>query len=271
MNWSWDIGRIFGIRIRIHYVFVLLLLFVFVTNTRSEGLADGLTSLLFMVGVFAIVVLHELGHSLVAKHEGVRVVDITLLPIGGVARLENMPENPSTEIKVAVAGPLVNLALAVLLLPVVAALLAAALVFRFSFIGLGFLAGLYVVNAVMGLFNLIPAFPLDGGRILRALLAKRGDYAWATSVAARTGRIIAVVMAIVGLWLNPWLILLAAFIYFAGSQEERMVHARESMREQMKAAGPFVRYEFYIGRLPHNRLNPSNFPRPDRDIPFSDP
>ena len=237
MNWAIDIGQVFGIRLRLHYVFLLLLVIVFASGVRSAGLVRGLTSLLFVCGVFVIVALHELGHSLVAMKHGVRVVDITLLPIGGVARLLALPENPGTEIKIALAGPMVNFVLALVALPVMFVVTAGTVLLSLPHTTLGFLAQLYVVNLMMGLFNLIPAFPMDGGRILRAVLAMRWDYVSATSTAAKVGRWIAVAMGGFGLFYNPWLIVLALFLYTAGSQEERLVRARHAFTGP---AGPVI-------------------------------
>ncbi len=240
MDWAIDIGRVFGIRIRLHYVFLLLLAFVFFSGVRSVGLAGGLTSLLFVCAVFAIVAVHELGHSLVAMHHGVRVADITLLPIGGVARLTELPEDPFTEFKIAIAGPMVNFAIALVTLPVLALMTAGAMLFAAPRTPLEFAVQLYAVNLIMGLFNLIPAFPLDGGRILRALLARRRDYLAATETAARIGRRIALAMGVVGLIWNPWLIVLAIFIWTAGAQEARMVRMRRAAHMPFE---PFVWFE----------------------------
>ncbi len=229
MAWSINIGRVFGIRLRLHLTFLLLLGFFFIEGLTAGGLAQGLLSLLFICGVFVIVVLHELSHSLVALAHGMQVADITLLPIGGVARLGAMPEDAATEIKVSIAGPLLNFALALIGLPFLIMIGAGTFLLQLPATPLGFVMQLYVVNLIMGVFNLIPAFPMDGGRIFRAVLAIRRDYVSATQTAARVGRRIAIVMGILGIFYNPWLIVLAVFLWSAGAQEERMVRMRHSM------------------------------------------
>ena len=257
MNWSLDVGRVFGIRIRLHYIFLLLLAVVFMVDTHAGGLVQGLVSVLFIVGVFTIVALHELAHCVVARGEGLQVLDITLLPIGGVARLKDLPERPASEIKVALAGPLLNFALAALGLPMLIAIIVGTMSFDLWRGGMGFFMGLFVVNLIMGMFNLLPAFPLDGGRILRALLAMRGDYVWATSVAAKVGQIMAIAMAAVGFAMNKWLVLLAVFVFFAGAQEERMVRARHELLERQAAAARFGAFGADFYELPPTHHPPA--------------
>ena len=162
--------------------------------------------------------LHELGHALPARRFGIATRDITLLPIGGVSRLEHMPEDPRQELQVALAGPAVNVALA-------AAAYAAFLVLgsgaidRVSVMEGSFLARLFSINVSLALFNLIPAFPMDGGRVFRALLALRMDRAKATEVAARTGQALALVFGIAGLFFSPMLVLIALFVWMGAAQE----------------------------------------------------
>jgi Zn-dependent protease/CBS domain-containing protein len=174
-------------------------------------------AVLFVSSVFLCVLLHEFGHAFAARRYGIRTPDITLLPIGGIARLERMPEKPSEELVVAIAGPLVNVAIALLLLPFTSGLFQPDMIEETS---VGLLPKLFTTNIMLVAFNMIPAFPMDGGRVLRAFLAMRMDYARATRLAAGIGQGIAVVG---GLWAlmhgMPMLVLVAVFIY-VGAQSE---------------------------------------------------
>ncbi len=217
--------KLFGVPIRVHPTFLWLLFFL--------ALISGLEAVAWAFVVFTFVVLHELCHSLVARAYGIPVHDITLLPMGGVARLGAMPEDPQTELRIAVAGPLFNFAVAAV---------AFALLTLAGGSGLpGPLAGLLtivlIVNLWMGLFNLLPAFPMDGGRVLRAYLTTRMGHLEATHVAARIGRWVAAVMAVIGVaaLFSPriptnfaFLLLVAGFIFVSGKLEETMVAARHA-------------------------------------------
>jgi Zn-dependent protease len=217
---------LFGIRIRIHPTFIWLLVFaLLITGGRTE-------LLIWPLIIFAFVILHELGHSLVARSCGVHVHDIVLLPIGGVARFSHMPEDPRTETRIALAGPLVNFGIAgaVWLLH----LAGLELVRKGSYTFLGMLL---VVNLGLGIFNMLPAFPMDGGRLLRAWLARSRDYVQATRMAASVGRWLAGGFALYSLFTlldpergwNLWLLIIAAFIYVSGKQEEMAVLMRHRM------------------------------------------
>ncbi len=227
MSWSFNLGTLFGIRIRVHWLFVVLLSWLLLFG-------GGLGAVALVSAVFACVLLHELGHCLTARTYGVAVRDITLLPIGGVARLEGEAPSPRAEFWIALAGPLVNVALALLFLPL--ALMAGAGQMALGLNMLGslklFLATLVSINLTLALFNLLPAFPMDGGRILRALLTRRLGFLEATRRAARVGRWMAALMAAAGvLLLHPILLFIALFVYVAGKQEEaaarwRRAHSR---------------------------------------------
>lgn len=222
--------KLFGVRIRVHPTFFWLLLFL--------ALVTGGQILPWLLVVFAFVVLHELSHCLVAKAHGIRVYDITLLPIGGVARMDVMPEDSATEFKIAIAGPLFNFVMVAISYVLLAALgpdagRSTALTMLVSLLGMVLLA-----NMVLGVFNLLPAFPMDGGRVLRAYLATKMGYLDATHVAARVGRwvagamVVAVLAALVNdrIPVSPWLLLVAAFIYISGKQEEMAVAVRHAER-----------------------------------------
>ncbi len=215
---SWNLGRIAGISVNVHGTFLILLGFIVLSRLFSGGATYAALELTSVVALFGVVVLHELGHALAARQYGIGTRDITLYPIGGVARLERMPERPSQEFVVALAGPAVNFVLAagaygLMALP--AAGISAWLVQRFM-----------LINIVLGVFNLLPAFPMDGGRVLRAFLALTHDSLRATHIAEKVGRFIAVGLAVLALQFNLMLLLIAAFVWIAGSAEERAVAAR---------------------------------------------
>ena len=211
---SFRIGSVLGISVRIHVTLLAVMLLV-AMGQMSRG-AQGFDVALDLVVLFGCVLLHELGHSVVAQSFGVRVVDITLWPLGGMARMTAIPESSKIEALIAVAGPMVNFVLA-----------AIALVLALTFHSPHLWLALFV-NLAMGVFNLVPAFPMDGGRVLRAFLGRRGDWVGATRAAVRVGRAFALVMAAVGvlhiatsdgvdgLWMLP---VLALFLWWAGEQE----------------------------------------------------
>lgn len=216
-GWSWKLGRVAGIDVHMHGTFLILLVWVGVSHyLQRHRLADAAAGIVFILALFVVVVLHELGHALTARHFGIRTRDITLLPIGGVARMERMPEDPKQEMLVALAGPAVNLALAALLSTVVTPT-----AWRdVDWVGAGdFLSRLLWVNVSLALFNLIPAFPMDGGRVLRAVLAMRMRRVRATQVAARIGQALALVFGLVGLFSNPFLVFIAFFVWMGAVAE----------------------------------------------------
>ncbi len=231
MKGSWYIGKIAGIDLKIHLTFVFLLIWVGFSAFLSGGdLAAAAGDILFILALFLCVVLHELGHALMAKRFDVETEDITLLPIGGVARLARMPEEPKEEFLVAAAGPAVNLVIGLLLLGGMLLsgffnqLLTADLLVN------NFWMRLLTANFTLVLFNLIPAFPMDGGRVLRALLASRMPYVRATRTAANVGRVFAVLMGIAGFFLNPWLVLTALFVWSGAGAEARSVELKAGVK-----------------------------------------
>lgn len=261
MKWSWKIATISGIGIYVHGTFLILLAY-FAINSLAHGgrLIDAVALLLLLVVLFSIVVMHELGHAFAARRYGINTQDITLLPIGGVARLERIPEEPKKELVIALAGPAVNVVLAVLcvvgiLLIAGTAFAAGALrgghhtisLYLWNFPPVRSVADLpavasYVlfqmltVNVMMIAFNLLPAFPMDGGRVLRALLAMKLNYVRATQVAARIGQAMAVVFVLVGLFgihglmsPNPFLMFIALFVWIGAQAEATQVETRAVM------------------------------------------
>lgn len=227
MSWSWKICRIAGIPIYIHWTFLILIAWViYVHAMAGHDLAAIAEAVGFVLALFGCVVLHELGHALAAKRYGVPTADITLLPIGGIARLQRIPENPAEELVVALAGPAVNLVIALGLF---------AMGVRWLgdpenpqlLIEMAFLPKLQLVNIFILLFNLLPAFPMDGGRVLRALLALRLEYARATRIAAWIGQFMAVLFGFLGLAAgNPFLLLIALFVWIGAGTEATQVQQR---------------------------------------------
>jgi stage IV sporulation protein FB len=208
---SFDLGTVGGVRVRIHSSFAFLLAIVALLTAITQGPLAALATGFVIALHFGFVLLHELGHATVARLLGHPVGDITLTPLGGIARIGALGARPSHEIAIAAAGPAVNLVLA-----------AAIALFYFLF-PIELLRMLVVSNLTLALFNLLPAFPLDGGRILRAWLARRDSVVRATRRAARAGRAVAVGLGLLGIVTNPWLVLVAGFIWLAGAQEERLV------------------------------------------------
>lgn len=220
MKWSWKIGKLAGIDLYMHATFLLLIAWVAASHyLAGRSVADMATGVAFILVLFACVVLHELGHALTARHFGIPTRDITLLPIGGVARLERMPEQPKQEFLVAIAGPLVNVGIAAVLG------LALFVTGRGEQIGAlslsegSFTQRVLMANIALVVFNMIPAFPMDGGRILRALLAMRMPYVRATKIAGGFGQAFALLFGFIGLFANPMLLLVALFVWIGATQE----------------------------------------------------
>ena len=231
MRWSWKIGRIAGIDIRVHSTFPLLLAWSALTAYRASGTIDGaVRGVLFILALFLSVVLHELGHALAGRRIGIPTRDITLSPIGGVARLEEIPADPRQELQVALAGPAVTLAIigvlyvALRLLGVDVTATPDVLTSRS-----GFLTQLLWANISLFVFNLLPAFPMDGGRVFRALLALRMDRVRATRIAASVGKAFALLFAAIGFFYSPMLVVIALFVWLAAAGEVATVQRRSSL------------------------------------------
>ena len=235
MKWSIRIGNLFGIPLYLHVTFFLFLAWVGVESWRvGGGASSAIENLLFICTLFACVVLHELGHALTARRYGIATRDITLLPIGGVARLERMPDDPKQELWVALAGPAVNLVIAAVAVLVIQVTSAAFLLrdgWLDTMFSASFMSRVLIANIILMLFNLIPAFPMDGGRVLRALLATRMDYARATQIAATVGQLMALVFVVLGLKPdgNPMLVFIALFVWIGAAQEAGMAQMRHSL------------------------------------------
>jgi stage IV sporulation protein FB len=219
MRWSYTIGRVAGTDIKVHVTFLLVLGWWALIGYSQGGLSAALTSAIALLALFACVLLHEFGHILMARRFGVRTPDVILLPIGGVARLERIPEEPRQELLIALAGPAVTLGIAGILYLVLRLGGSAAQVTQLSE-SQPFLAQLVTVNVYLLLFNLIPAFPMDGGRVLRALLASRMGLLRGTRIAATLGQSLAVVGGFYGLTRSEPLLVLVAFFVFLGANAE---------------------------------------------------
>jgi Zn-dependent protease/CBS domain-containing protein len=230
MSWSINIGAIAGTAVRVHITFLLFLGWIFAASWMSGGPQAAWAALVFMVLLFACVLAHEFGHIFTARSFGVATPDVTLLPIGGVARLERIPEEPYEELLIALAGPLVNVAIALLLVVLAGARLDPGHLLAVESPNTSMVDRLAAVNLFLALFNMIPAFPMDGGRVLRAVLASRMGYVRATEIAAVIGQGVAFALGFVGLLYNPILIFIAIFVYLAAASEAHMVAIRAMSR-----------------------------------------
>ena len=230
MKWSWKLGEFGGIPVYIHATFLLIIAWVVLVHwTSGETLSSIIGGVIFVLALFLCVVLHEFGHALTAKRYGIKTRDITLLPIGGLARLERMPDDPMQELKVALAGPAVNVVIAALLYVWLILTRGLGPVADLTLTQGSFAERLMFVNIFLVVFNLIPAFPMDGGRVLRALLALRSDYTRATQTAATIGQGIALLFGFIGLFTNPFLVFIALFVWIGAAQEATMVKVRSAL------------------------------------------
>ena len=251
MGWSLTLGSISGIRVRIHFTFLLLLAWVGLSQWHQDGGNAAMMALAYILLLFACVVAHEFGHILTARRFGAETLDVVLLPIGGVSRMKQVPEKPSQELLVAVAGPAVNVVIFCVLIAAIGPnVLAAQISAAAQGAGpeLPLATQLAIANLVLAAFNLLPAFPMDGGRALRALLAMRLGRLLATDIAAKIGHFLALLLGAYGLFNgNPLLMLVATFIYFGASSEANgtRLHAfadrarvRDAMITRLGQLGP---------------------------------
>lgn len=223
-KWALYLGKIANIKIYIHWTFVLLIAWIFFIHARmGQAWSAGLLGVAYILALFGCVVLHEFGHALTAKRYKIKTRDITIYPIGGIASLEKMPEKPGQELLVAFAGPAVNIVIALVLWIYMRSTGSMPDMSMLKDVGnmqeLPFVFNLFAANIALVVFNLIPAFPMDGGRILRAILAFRMDRSQATRVAAAIGRFFAMIFVIVGIFYNFWLAFIGLFIYLGAGYE----------------------------------------------------
>lgn len=259
---AWNLGSISGIKIQLHWTFLLLPIFIYSSAILDgRGVAAAASMVALVLAVFGCVLLHELGHAFAARQFGIGTRDIILLPIGGVASLERMPENPFHELWIAVAGPLVNVVIAIALffgimyspIPI-------------SNFASEFLTQLAIINIALVVFNMIPAFPMDGGRVLRSIMAMFLPYVQATTIAATVGKYCAIALALFGLFSGQFmLILLAGFVFFAG-QTEKMAVVQRHRYQQHPFGG-----QFRSGQSPANAPGPfqDNFGQNEISVPSS--
>ena len=230
MKWQWKLARIAGIDVYMHATFLLLIGWAAVSYWTEQGTLQAvLSGVFFILLLFGFVVMHEYGHALTARRYGIKTRDITLYPIGGVARLERMPEKPIEELWVALAGPAVNVVVVIVLFAYLAVTRTFEPLTSLSVSTGSLIERLMIVNLWLVGFNLIPAFPMDGGRVLRALLGLRMEYVRATQVAAHVGQAFAFLFGFIGLFSNPFLLFIAFFVWTGASQEASMVQMKRSI------------------------------------------
>lgn len=230
MRWSWKIAEFAGIGVYVHATFTLLIAWVVLMHwMQGQSLQATVAGVLFILALFACVVLHEFGHALTARKFGIATRDITLLPIGGVARLERMPDDPRQELWVALAGPAVNVVIAALLYLWLDFTGAWQPVATLTVTRGSFAERLLLVNVFLIVFNMLPAFPMDGGRVLRAVLAMRMEYTRATQIAASLGQAMALLFGFLGFFYNPFLLFIALFVWMGAAQESSMVQMKSAL------------------------------------------
>lgn len=271
MKWQWKFGTFAGIDVYIHATFLLLIGWVGLSHwLENQSWLEVLSGVGFIVALFVCVLLHEYGHALTARKFGIKTRDITLYPIGGVARLERMPEKPIEELWVALMGPAVNVVIAIGLF---AALFLTGNLVPLSELGVAsgnFFERLLVVNVSLVLFNLIPAFPMDGGRVLRALLAMRMDYVRATQIAASIGQGMAFLFGFIGLFSNPFLLFIAFFVYIGASQEASAVQMKNVISGIPVGRAMLTDYKSLSPRDPLERMSQLILAGTQHDFPVID-
>jgi len=228
MKYSLKIFSVFGIPIELHITFLVLMLLIYIVAFFKIIPAINLLTALLITLVFVTVVIHELSHSYLAKRYGIKIDRIVLLPIGGLSEMEEIPKDPAQELRIALAGPVSNLVIA-LISYIVLILFGSSL----SAVLLGVLYYFTIINLILGLFNLLPAFPMDGGRILRAFLAERMSFIKATKLAANIGKQFAIIMAVIGVFFNILLILIAIFVYVGADAEYKSVLVSTLLGDEM--------------------------------------
>ncbi|UOK72600.1 site-2 protease family protein [Ancylobacter polymorphus] len=227
MAWSLTVGYVYGTAVRIHVTFLLFLAWIWVAYYQRGGAGAAWDGVAFVALLFLCVLLHEFGHIFAARRYGVKTPEVTLWPFGGIARLERIPEKPSEELVVALAGPAVNVVIAAVLLLFLGGNVGVEHIESIENPQVSLLAKLAAANIFLVVFNLIPAFPMDGGRVLRALLAMKMSHAQATQTAASIGQGLAIGLGVLGIFGNPMLIIIAVFVFLAASGEAGQVQMKQ--------------------------------------------
>ena len=265
MRYSLGLGKISGIKIEIHWTFLLLLAWIIFSNLRTDvDPEQTIWSLLLVLAVFVCVILHELGHALAAKKFDIKTSSITLLPIGGLARMEQIPEKPKEELIIAFAGPAVNLIIAALIYPLTNISAVTALgELHLKAESSNFFPALMSLNVWLAVFNLIPAFPMDGGRVFRAILSFKLGHAKATQIAASVGQVLGMGFVFFGFFYNPFLIFIGLFIYLGAGAESAYTQTK-SMLQGFKVKDvvmhevPFIDQNASLKDAVHQLLNGQN-------------
>ncbi len=271
MKWQWKLGKFFGIDVYIHATFLLLIAWVGYSHwLANRNWGEVLNGIIFILALFACVILHEYGHALTARKFGVKTRDITIYPIGGVARLERMPEKPIEELWVALMGPAVNVVIAVVLFVYLFLTSSFTPLRELTVTSGAFLERLLVVNISLVLFNLLPAFPMDGGRVLRALLAMRLDYVRATQIAATIGQGMALLFGLIGLFGNASLLFIAFFIWIGASQEASMTQMKNAISGIPVGRAMLTDYKTLSPRDPLERMSQLLLAGSQHDFPVVD-
>jgi len=243
MKWSYKIGSVFGIPLKVHLLFVVLFLYLSFSLKPELTLHAG--NVFLFAGIFGSVLVHELVHSFVAIRHGIKIHSITLMPIGGVAHMATQPEHPVDEIKIAIAGPLASFAIAGLMLAGAAAAGCFERLLEFSLTGGWLLSRIFWANVMLGTINLVPAFPMDGGRVLRGFLATRKGMMKATEDAVLVGQAFAVILYFIGATNENlrWLIIIAVFIYIGADQEEEDIEFRTEIADVPARDAMLIRFD----------------------------
>lgn len=244
MPWSLTVGYVYGTAVRIHVTFLMFLVWIWAAYYQRGGAGAAWEGVAFVALLFLCVLLHEFGHIFAARRYGVKTPEVTLWPFGGIARLERIPEKPSEELIVAIAGPLVNVVIAVLLLAFLGGNIGMEHIENIENPQSSLLAKLAAANIFLVVFNLIPAFPMDGGRVLRALLAMRMGHAQATQMAASIGQALAIGLGLLGIFGgNPMLIIIAVFVFLAASGESAGVQMKQAAQGVLVGDAMITKFE----------------------------
>jgi Zn-dependent protease/predicted transcriptional regulator len=264
MKYSLSLGKISDIKVEIHWTFLILIVWVILSGLRTQSTPQQLMwSVLYVLAIFVCVILHEFGHALAAKKFNIKTTSITLLPIGGLAQMESIPEKPKEELIVAFAGPAVNILIAVVLYPITGLSTETLKQLSTTLGPDNFLMALMSVNVWLAIFNLIPAFPMDGGRVFRALLSFKMGHVAATRIAASVGQLLAIGFVFFGFFYNPFLIFIGFFIYIgAGSesvyaQTKSLLHGYR-LRDVVMHDVPFIEKSATVKEAVHQLLNSQN-------------